>query len=153
MERKVCPHIAALLAVLLGILVGCGHYPPVVDSAADMRRLPSSERSIRARGMADSDISSLARLHDLEYIDFSSGVAVEMTKITDEGTEQLAKLNLPYDEEGENRGQRSEIRCRKSAASSPRASRSALDDPRPHPLQLPDKRNKQWSKDVFLIEA
>ena len=86
-----------LFAVLL--ITGCGHYPPVVETAADVQRLPTSEKSIRARGLADDDIPSLARLRGLKYIDFSSGVAVEKAKITDKGLEQLAKLDLPNLEE------------------------------------------------------
>jgi hypothetical protein len=85
-----------LFAILLIVAQGCGRYPPVVDTASDVRHLPASEKSIRARGLADSDIPSIARLRELNYIDFSSGMAVEKAKITDEGLEQLANLDLPH---------------------------------------------------------
>jgi hypothetical protein len=75
---------------------GCGHWPPNVETAADVQRLPASEKSISARLLADGDIPSLARLRELNYIDFGSGMAVEKAKITDKGVEQLSRLDLPY---------------------------------------------------------
>lgn len=86
---------SALLSVLL-VMAGCGHWPPVVDTAADVRHLAASEKSVRARGLRDDDIPSLARLHDLDYIDFGGGVSVQKAKITDKGLERLAKLDLPH---------------------------------------------------------
>lgn len=88
--------VGFLFVVGLSILSGCGDWPPIVETAADVRRLAATEKSIRARGLADDDISSLARLPDLDYIDFAGGMAVKKAKITDAGLEELAKLNLPH---------------------------------------------------------
>ena len=44
----------------------------------------------------DSDIPSLARLHELSDLDFSGGMVVEEAKITDDGLAELAKLNLRH---------------------------------------------------------
>ena len=84
-----------LLLILLSVLAGCGRWPPVVETADDVRRLPVSAPSVRARGLPDSDIPSLARLHDVRILDFSGGMAVKEAKITNGGLAQLAKLDLP----------------------------------------------------------
>ena len=84
----------ALIASLL--LSGCGHWPPIVDTKRDIQRLPASAPSIRARGLRDSDIPSLARLHELRILDFSGGNAVMATSITDSGLAHLANLDLPH---------------------------------------------------------
>ncbi len=84
-----------LLPILLLFVPGCGHWPPIVDTADDVKRLSVSEPSIRARGLADNDIPSLARLRNLRDLDFSGGMAVKKAKITDKGLEQLARLDLP----------------------------------------------------------
>jgi hypothetical protein len=79
----------------LSLLCGCGRWPPIVDTKRDIERLPASERSVRARGLADSDILSLARLRELRILDFSGGNAVEAARITDTGLVRLSKLDLP----------------------------------------------------------
>jgi len=86
-----------LFVLLLAMSVlGCGHYPPSVDSKQDILRLPVSEQSIRARWLADNDIPSLTRFRELRSLDFSSGNAVKEAKITDVGLQKLAKLDLPH---------------------------------------------------------
>jgi len=90
LSEKVC-----LVFVLLLVAPGCGHWPPVVDTADDVKRLPVSEPSVRARGLPDSDIPSLARLRNLRDLDFSGGMAVKEAKITNEGLAQLTRLDLP----------------------------------------------------------
>jgi hypothetical protein len=82
-------------AVALICMCGCGDWPPVVESSADIQQLPVTEPSVRARGLADSDIPSLARLRDLEALDFWGGHAVKEAKITDSGLDELAQLDLP----------------------------------------------------------
>jgi hypothetical protein len=86
---------SCLFCTLLLVVSGCGRWPPVVDTADDVRRLPVSEPSVRARGLRDSDIPSLARLHDLRILDFAGGMAVKEAEITNAGLARLAKLDLP----------------------------------------------------------
>jgi len=74
---------------------GCGKYSPVVDSKKDVERLAVSEPIVRARTLPDEDIASLARLRQLEQLDFDSGYASYEAKITDNGLIRLAQLNLP----------------------------------------------------------
>ena len=88
--------IALLLVFELVAVSGCGDYPPIVETKDDVQDLPATEPAIHARGLADSDIPSLARLRDLRTLDFSGGNAVKEAKITDEGLERLAKLDLPH---------------------------------------------------------
>lgn len=91
-----CLRMRCYLSMLLAITVGCGHYPPPVNSAADVRKVPISEKSIRTRGLSDGDIPSLARLRGLTYISFSAGMAVERAEITDAGLKTLAHVDLPH---------------------------------------------------------
>jgi len=58
-------------------------------------RLKKSEASVRARFMSDEDIPSLARLKKLRRLDFSSGSAVGLARITDEGLSRLSGIDLP----------------------------------------------------------
>ncbi len=88
--------IAILLLFELVAVSGCGDWPPIVETKDDVQDLPATEPSIRARGMADSDIPSLARFRELRILDFSGGRAVKEANITDEGLERLAKLDLPH---------------------------------------------------------
>lgn len=83
------------LSILLLHCVACSHWPPVVKSAKDVSRLRESEASVRARSLTDSDITSLARLQNLRYLDFGGGWAVEDAAITDTGLRELSKLDLP----------------------------------------------------------
>lgn len=76
-------------------LDACGHWPPVVDNAYDVRELPSSQGSIRARALPDNDIATLERLAGIRILDFGSGWAGEDARITDEGLARLSILNLP----------------------------------------------------------
>lgn len=89
--------LAQVLALTVLLLpCGCGRWPPIVDTKRDIERLPVSEPSVRARGLGDHEIPSLARLRQLRVLDFSSGNAVMAAKITDAGLEQLSKLDLPH---------------------------------------------------------
>lgn len=82
-------------ACVLILLAGCGKWPPIVDDARDIRRLPVDQVSIRARGLPDSDVPALERLKDMQNLDFMGGWGVEQAKITDRGLEALAQLDLP----------------------------------------------------------
>jgi len=84
----------ALFTVVL-FVVGCGKWPPVVDSKGDIAKLPPSTDSIRARALADADIPSLARFQQLRILDFRDGYAVTNANITDRGLAALATLKLP----------------------------------------------------------
>jgi hypothetical protein len=85
----------ALALIALAFLSGCGHWPPVVKSKHDVERLRVTEPSVRARGLRDSDIPSVGRLHDLRILDFGGGVLATEMHLTDEGLAQLSSLNLP----------------------------------------------------------
>ena len=87
--------LAACVALALPVLAGCGKWPPIVNDAGDIRRLPADEMSIRARGLSDSDVPALERLKALQNLDFKGGRAVKEAKITDRGLEALAALHLP----------------------------------------------------------
>jgi hypothetical protein len=76
-------------------LCGCGSWPPIVDSRRDITRLSSTEPSVRARGLPDTDIPALGDLRELRILDFSGGNAVMPARITDEGLARLAELDLP----------------------------------------------------------
>jgi hypothetical protein len=83
--------------IMLLALAGCGsHFPPIVNTKRDIEGLPVTQQWIRARGLADSDIPSLARLQELSTLDFAGGNRVEPAKITDQGLAELAKLDLPH---------------------------------------------------------
>src|SRR5262245_50407839 len=87
--------LSSLLSILLIALTGCGTgWPPTVNTKDDIQRLPISERSIRARGVGDSDIPSLARLQELRVLDFTGGWVMP-ARITDKGLAELAELELP----------------------------------------------------------
>jgi hypothetical protein len=86
---------ALLVPIVLLVVPGCGHWPPVLYTKGDIAGLPASEPSVRARFLADRDIPSLARLKELRDLDFSSGNKKGPAKITDEGLAELAKLDLP----------------------------------------------------------
>lgn len=77
------------------LVAGCGSWPPIVEAAHDVEMLSAHEPSVRARALADSDIHSLGRLKDLEWIDFESGWGVKDARITDRGLEVLSTLRLP----------------------------------------------------------
>lgn len=87
--------LLALLGALSLHVAGCGHWPPIVNSAQDIARLSKSEAEVRARGLKDSDIPALARLRNLRQLDFSGGSAVMPAPITDAGLAALARLDLP----------------------------------------------------------
>jgi hypothetical protein len=95
MRKKLASTASPLFGLLLLMAFGCGKWPPVVDTARDVERLPLSERSVRARGLPDRDIPSLARLRQLRYLDFGGGKAVKDAKISDDGLAKLARLDLP----------------------------------------------------------
>jgi Leucine Rich repeat len=76
-------------------LCGCGYWPPVVNTKHDVERVSTSEPAVRARGLSDGDIPSLAHLRHLDDLDFASGYAIEPARITDSGLAQLSKLDLP----------------------------------------------------------
>jgi hypothetical protein len=77
------------------LLIGCNSEPPSVSSKRDVARLPPETKSLWARDLSDDDIPSLARLANLNFIDFSAGWATGPAKVSDRGLAELAKLNLP----------------------------------------------------------
>jgi hypothetical protein len=83
----------ALIAA--AVMIGCGRWPPVVQDAADLSRLPSDTTSIRARSLPDSDIPALRRFRNLRILDFFGGNAVKQAQLTDEGLRNLSALELP----------------------------------------------------------
>lgn len=89
-------NLTALVALGASLLLcGCGRWPPIVESKRDITRLSSTEPSVRARGLHDSDIAALAHLRQLRLLDFHGGHAVKTAPITDEGLAQLAEVDLP----------------------------------------------------------
>jgi hypothetical protein len=84
-----------VLAGGLLVVLGCPTEPPSTDSAADIKRLPVSTKSLLARRLPDSAIPALARLQQVDDLDFMAGCAVEDALITDEGLARLGQLNLP----------------------------------------------------------
>jgi hypothetical protein len=81
--------------LILPTLLGCGEWPPIVESARDIKRLPATEPSIRARGLSDDGIGALNHLRQLTILDFHGGRAVKECELTDRGLAELAKLELP----------------------------------------------------------
>ena len=81
------------LAICITSALGCGEYPPIVDTKYDITSLPVTEDSILARGLDDADIPSLAHLRDLVVLDFYGGWKTKNAKLTDDG---LAKLATSY---------------------------------------------------------
>lgn len=89
MKFKIPP---SLLVALCAMLVGCGKWPPVVSSAREVRKVSVKEPAVRARGLPDAELSSLAHLTNLEHLDFHSGWAGGESSITDEGLKTLSKI-------------------------------------------------------------
>src|SRR5579872_6439183 len=93
----------ARLAIEMTILIlGTGCKPKqtdkwgaIVSSTADIQAAAPSTTSVRARGLADEDIPSLAFLPHLQDLDFFGGWAVERAKLTDKGLHHLSELDLP----------------------------------------------------------
>ena len=98
--RDACPIVRNALVVGLVIYItgatGCGDYPPIVETKHDITSLPVTEDSIRARGLDDADIPSLAHLRDLVILDFYGGWKAKDAKITDDGLANLAALKLRH---------------------------------------------------------
>jgi len=86
-------HLGMLFALTL--LTGCGSYPPIVEDAGDIRKLPADQKYVRARGLSDGDLPALEHLQGLYHLDFMGGRAVKEAKITDRGLETLSKISLP----------------------------------------------------------
>ena len=86
--------VPAGICALLG-LPSCGSHPPVVRSAFQAYQLSANTTSVRARGMSDTDLVALARLHELRFVCFFSGLAVTENRLTDKGVAVLAEMNLP----------------------------------------------------------
>jgi hypothetical protein len=76
-------------------LLGCSKWPDIVNRASDIRALPSTTTAVRARGLPDEEVPELARLQQLEDLDFWGGWKVEKEKITDKGLRALSGLELP----------------------------------------------------------
>ncbi|MDB5340919.1 MAG: hypothetical protein JWN70_6538 [Planctomycetaceae bacterium] len=74
---------------------GCDEGPAFAASAKDIDKLPPGLESLHVRPLRNSDISQLARFQKLQFLDFAMGHARVDAKITDEGVEELVKLQLP----------------------------------------------------------
>ena len=98
-HTRILLNVAVLVTFTTLFSVGCGDWPPVVNSKTDVERLSTTEPSIRARTLSDVEIPSLSRLVNLRRIDFQGGWGAYPSKITDAGLAELAKLNLPNLEE------------------------------------------------------
>ena len=87
-----------LTIILLPLLIcsGCGKWPPIVESANDITKLSEDQQSVRARGLADSDLHALEHLKKLSNLDFDGGWGVEEAKITDHGLLILSDLDLTH---------------------------------------------------------
>lgn len=88
--------LATFIVVAIPLLLfGCGKWPPIANSADDIRKMSPSETSIRARGLADVDLPALTHFKHLQQLDFDGGWGVQEAKITDQGLKILSELNLP----------------------------------------------------------
>jgi hypothetical protein len=85
------------IVFLCGVLALCGSpaEPPDAETVSEINGLPASTKIVRARKLSDADLPSLARLPQLEDVDFASGWGVEDAEITDQGLAKLAALGLP----------------------------------------------------------
>lgn len=96
---RILLNVAVLVTFTTLFSVGCGDYPPVVNTKKDVERLSVTESSIRARTLSDDEIPSLSRLVSLRRIGFQGGWRAYPSKITDAGLAELAKLKLSSLEE------------------------------------------------------
>jgi hypothetical protein len=76
-------------------VVGCGYWPPIVESARDIERLPPTQIDVRARRLNDEDVQALSRLQSLQSLDFGSGWGAFDANLTDRGLDTLTSLRLP----------------------------------------------------------
>jgi hypothetical protein len=84
-----------LLASVVLLLTGCSHWPPVVESAKEVKRLSKGTEKVRARGLPNDELASLERLQKLHSLNFGGGFKAKGAKIDDEGLAILARLDLP----------------------------------------------------------
>ena len=84
------------LILVLGLLAGCGTWPPVTNDKQDILRLSPSTESIRARALHDEDFASLSHLPELRDLDLYGGYAVCPANFSDAGLALLASLQLPH---------------------------------------------------------
>ncbi len=95
--RSICLCLSTII-----LASGCGKgqsdkWGASVESARDIGELdPSRTTSVRARGLPDKDIPSLALLPNLEYLDFCGGWKQYEAKTTDSGLRALSHLELPH---------------------------------------------------------
>ncbi|MCK6448328.1 MAG: hypothetical protein L6Q99_18220 [Planctomycetes bacterium] len=96
--------LVAIVALVSVLSNACGPYPPSVADRSDVDALPIETRSLHARRLRDDDLPSLARLVNLELLDFTAGFArndlttgfePRRAAITDRGLAKLAALELP----------------------------------------------------------
>lgn len=74
----------------------CGKTPPPdAQNRSQIESLPVTTRMVQARGLSDADLPALARLKDLDRIDFGWGCMAFPSRITDRGLEILSTLDLP----------------------------------------------------------
>jgi hypothetical protein len=85
---------------LLVLTTGCApkqsdKWGAIVNSTADLQAAGRSTTSVRARGLADPDIPSLAFLPNLQGLDFYGGSGSGKAKLTDKGLGCLSDPDLP----------------------------------------------------------
>jgi hypothetical protein len=56
--------------ILVGVVLGaCSHWPPVVETVADVNRLPPDQRDVRCIGCGEAEVAAIAaRLRSLDYL-------------------------------------------------------------------------------------
>ena len=82
------------LAFLLAICA-CNTTPPRVESSREVAHVRATAPSVGARFLPDSDIPSLSRLRQLDWLDFTHGWGGGPAPITDEGVRQISEMDLP----------------------------------------------------------
>jgi hypothetical protein len=94
----------ALSALLFLSTVGCGPYPPSIETKEDIRQLPLNTKWVHARSLPDDAIPELSRipfLNGLDYTagyarnDFTTGFKPWEAAITDRGLAKLSEVKLP----------------------------------------------------------
>jgi len=99
MRGRATLHAYSFLLLVLSILAGpagCGKWPDIVASSADIKALPPSTTAVRARGLPDKDIPALAVLTELSDLDLWGGWKVKEAKTTDQGFRALSEIELPH---------------------------------------------------------
>lgn len=88
--------ITTTMLIALTPISCCGSQDAsVCETAADIESLPSTDRSLRVRGIRDSDVAKLRRFACLESLDFYAGMARIPMRITSDGLRSIAEQRGP----------------------------------------------------------